>query len=138
MSAFTYDLPYPSQREPITASNVVATSVPVAANAGLEMLRRGGTAADAAIATAACMTVVEPTTNGLGGDAFALVWDGKKVHGWNGSGRSPQRLDPAAVAGDAALESVIQQAHGPKGWVLGARDDVRAQRLQCLQRLGTT
>lgn len=103
MSAFTYDLPYPSQREPITASNVVATSVPVAANAGLEMLRRGGTAADAAIATAACMTVVEPTTNGLGGDAFALVWDGKKVHGWNGSGRSPQRLDPATFAGERRM-----------------------------------
>ena len=96
MTPFSYDLPYPSQREPVTAQRVVATSVPIAAVAGLEMLRRGGTAADAAIATAACMTVVEPTSNGLGSDAFALLWDGHKVHGYNGSGRSPRRLDPGA------------------------------------------
>ena len=93
MNSFSYDLPYPSQREPVTAQSVVATSVPIAAVAGLEMLRRGGTAADAAIATAACMTVVEPTSNGLGSDAFALMWDGTAVRGYNGSGRSPRRLD---------------------------------------------
>ena len=85
-------LQYASNREPVFAREIVATSVPIAAQAGLEMLRRGGTAADAAVATAACMTVVEPTTNGLGGDAFALVWDDagatspgpRRVHGYNG------------------------------------------------------
>ena len=103
MDAFNWSLPYSSQREPITARSVVATSVPVAATAGLEMLRRGGTAADAAVATAACMTVVEPTTNGLGSDAFALLWDGAKVHGFNGSGRSPMALDTAVFAGERRM-----------------------------------
>ena len=73
------------------ASNMVATSQPLAAQAGLRILLRGGNAVDAAIATAAVLTVVEPTSNGLGSDAFALVWteeDGR-LHGLNGSGRSP-------------------------------------------------
>jgi gamma-glutamyltranspeptidase/glutathione hydrolase len=96
---FDWSLPYPSQREPVIGREIVATSVPIAASAGLSILARGGTAADAAVATAACMTVVEPTTNGLGGDAFALVWDGTRVHGFNGSGRSPESLDVAAFAG---------------------------------------
>ena len=103
MAPFNWSLPYPSQREPVNARSIVATSIPVAAAAGLEMLRRGGTAADAAVATAACMTVVEPTTNGLGSDAFALMWDGTKVHGFNGSGRSPQALDPSAFAGERRM-----------------------------------
>ncbi|MFM1831885.1 MAG: hypothetical protein RLZZ461_201 [Planctomycetota bacterium] len=104
-------LPYPSNREPVFAREIVATSVPIAAQAGLEMLRRGGTAADAAVATAACMTVVEPTTNGLGGDAFALVWDDtdatspgpRRVHGYNGSGRSPAGLDVADYASERRM-----------------------------------
>ena len=96
---FGWSLPYPSQREPVLGREIVATSVPVAASAGLSILAQGGTAADAAVATAACMTVVEPTTNGLGGDAFALLWDGARVRGFNGSGRSPEALDVAAFAG---------------------------------------
>ena len=112
MDHFDPSLPYPSSREPVVARNMVATSNPVAASAGLEILRRGGTAIDAAIATAACMTVVEPTTNGLGGDAFALVWDGDtptmpsdrwRVHGYNGSGRSPAGLDIAAFEGERRI-----------------------------------
>jgi gamma-glutamyltranspeptidase / glutathione hydrolase len=109
MSRIDYRLPYPSQREPVTARNIVATSVPVAATAGLDILRRGGTAADAAIAIAACMTVVEPTTNGLGGDAFALVHDGKDssrgfpVTGFNGSGRSPAGLEVAAFENERRM-----------------------------------
>jgi len=71
---------------------MVATSQPLAAQAGLEMLRQGGSAADAAVATAAVLTVTEPTTNGIGGDAFAIIWDGSKLHGVNGSGRSPALL----------------------------------------------
>ena len=68
---------------------MVATSEPLAAQAGLWMLRQGGSAVDAAIATAITLTVVEPTSNGIGSDAFALVWDGVKLHGLNGSGRAP-------------------------------------------------
>ena len=96
---FDWSLPHHSRREPVLGREVVATSVPVAASAGLSILGKGGTAADAAVATAACMTVVEPTTNGLGGDAFALLWDGTRVHGFNGSGRSPASLEIAAFAG---------------------------------------
>jgi len=96
---FAWSLPHPSAREPVCGRAVVATSVPVAASAGLDILRRGGNAVDAAVATAACMTVVEPTTNGLGGDAFALVWDGTRVQGFNGSGCSPAAFDASALAG---------------------------------------
>ncbi|MBL9120748.1 MAG: gamma-glutamyltransferase family protein [Phycisphaerae bacterium] len=96
---FDWSLPYPSRRQPVMGSAAVATSQPLAAQAGLEMLRRGGTAADAAVATAAAMTVLEPTTNGIGGDGFALIWDGTKVHGLNASGRSPARLTPERFAG---------------------------------------
>ncbi len=84
------DFPYPSRRMPVLASRgVVATSEPLAAQAGLGMLQRGGNAVDAVIATAITLTVVEPTSNGIGSDAFALIWDGKTLHGLNGSGRAP-------------------------------------------------
>jgi gamma-glutamyltranspeptidase / glutathione hydrolase len=85
-----WDFPYPSQRMPVFARNVVATSQPLAAQAGLRMLLRGGNAVDAALATAITLTVVEPTSNGIGSDAFAMVWDGKELFGLNGSGRSPE------------------------------------------------
>ena len=86
----SWDFPYPSQRMPVFARNVVAASHPLAAQAGLQMLQKGGNAVDAAIATAITLTVVEPISNGIGGDAFALVWDGERLHGLNGSGRSPK------------------------------------------------
>ena len=86
---------YPSQRLPIFGRNVVSTSHPVAAQAGLQMLRDGGNAVDAAIATAAAMTILEPVSNGLGSDAFCLLWDGKTLHGLNASGRAPQAWTPA-------------------------------------------
>ncbi|WP_096439687.1 gamma-glutamyltransferase family protein [Alteribacter populi] len=82
--------PYPSQRMVTYAQNgMVATSQPLASQAGLDILKRGGNAIDAAIATAACLTVVEPTSNGIGGDAFALVWTKGELHGLNASGPSP-------------------------------------------------
>ena len=66
---------YPSRREAIFAKNgMVCTSQPLQAQAGLDILKQGGNAVDAAVATAATMTVLEPTSNGIGGDAFALVW----------------------------------------------------------------
>ena len=73
----SWNFPYPSQRMPVFARNVVATSQPLAAQAGLRMLLRGGNAVDAALAAAITLTVVEPTSNGIGSDAFAMVWDGK-------------------------------------------------------------
>src|SRR3954466_14816971 len=89
MAEFSYDMPYPSRRAPVLARNVVATSQPLAAAAGLRMLMAGGNAVDAALATAIALTIVEPPSNGIGSDAFAIVWDGKQIHGLNASGRSP-------------------------------------------------
>lgn len=92
--------PYHSRRMPVVASRgVVATSEPLAAQAGLWMLRQGGNAVDAAIATAIALTVVEPTSNGIGSDAFAIIWDGKQLHGLNGSGRAPATHSPALFVG---------------------------------------
>ena len=84
------DHPYPSRRSALLASNgVVATSQPLAASTGLAMLEKGGNAVDAALATAIALTVLEPTSNGIGSDVFAIVWDGERLHGLNGSGRWP-------------------------------------------------
>lgn len=84
---------YPSKRNVVYGhKGMVATSQPLAAQAGLEIIRKGGNAVDAAIATAACLTVVEPTSNGIGGDAFALVWINDKLHGLNSSGYSPYSI----------------------------------------------
>lgn len=90
MADFNWDNPYPSMRTPLFARNVVSTSQPLAAQAGLRMLLRGGNAVDAAIAAAAALTIVEPVGNGLGGDAFAILWDGERLHGLNASGPAPR------------------------------------------------
>ena len=92
--AFDWTRGYPSQRSPVFARNVVSTSHPLAAQAGLRILGQGGNAVDAAIATAACMTLVEPCSNGLGSDAFAIVWDGRSLQGLNASGIAPQAWTP--------------------------------------------
>jgi gamma-glutamyltranspeptidase/glutathione hydrolase len=118
---FTYDFPYPSQRMPVLAKNVVATSQPLAAQAGLEMLKRGGNAVDAAIATAIALTVVEPTSNGIGSDAFAILWDGTQLHGLNASGRSPAALTPERFAGQAGVPlrgwDAVTVPGAVSGWV---------------------
>jgi hypothetical protein len=80
---FDWSAGYASQRGPVFARNVVSTSHPLAAQAGLRMLHAGGNAVDAAIATAAVMTIVEPCSNGLGSDAFCILWDGRQLHGLN-------------------------------------------------------
>ena len=89
MTPFNWEFPYASRRMPVLARNIVATSQPLAAQAGLNMLQNGGNAADAALAAAIALTVVEPTMNGIGSDAFAIVWDKDRLHGLNASGRSP-------------------------------------------------
>ncbi|BBZ47290.1 bifunctional cephalosporin acylase/gamma-glutamyltranspeptidase [Mycobacterium parmense] len=91
---FDWDLPYAWPRRPVLAANVVCTSQPLAAQAGLRMLAEGGSAVDAAIATAITLTLVEPVSNGIGSDAFAIVWDGERLHGLNASGRAPAAWTP--------------------------------------------
>ena len=100
---FTWDFPYPSRRMPVLAKNVVATSQPLAAQAGLSMLARGGNAVDAGLAAAITLTVVEPTSNGIGSDAYAILWDGQRLVGLNASGRSPAGWTPQRFAGQKAM-----------------------------------
>jgi gamma-glutamyltranspeptidase/glutathione hydrolase len=94
MHTFNWNNPYPTIRQPLFARNAVATSQPLAAQAGLRMLLKGGNAVDAAIAAAAALTIVEPVSCGLGSDAFAIVWDGAQVHGLNASGTAPAAWTP--------------------------------------------
>ena len=101
-----WQFPYPSTRVPVLAANCVATTQPLAAQAGLAMLRRGGSAIDAAIATAITLTVVEPVMNGIGGDAFAIVWDGTALHGLNASGRSPMGWDAKRFSGFSEMPTL--------------------------------
>ncbi|MFX0070952.1 MAG: gamma-glutamyltransferase [Candidatus Hermodarchaeota archaeon] len=95
---FKWKFPYPSKRMPILAKNIVATSQPLASQAGLQMILKGGNAIDAILASAIALTVVEPTNNGIGSDAFAILWDGKKLVGLNASGKSPAAWTPEYFA----------------------------------------
>ena len=88
-----YDNPFTSKRMNVIARNgVVCTGNNLATQAGLRMLQAGGNAVDAAIATAACLTVVEPCSNGLGSDGFAIVWMKDRMYGMNTSGCSPYEI----------------------------------------------
>ncbi len=91
---FDFGTPYTSARLPLFARNIVSTSHPLAAQAGLRMLQQGGNAVDAAIAAAAAITLTEPVSNGLGSDAFCILWDGQKLHGLNASGPAPATWTP--------------------------------------------
>ncbi|NES43328.1 gamma-glutamyltransferase, partial [Moorena sp. SIO2C4] len=98
--------PYPSRRRVVMGNRfAVATSQSLATLAGMEMFWAGGNAVDAAIATAIALTVVEPTSNGIGSDAFGLVWDGR-LHGINGSGKSPQHLTLEHFAGMSKIPAI--------------------------------
>ncbi|SMP66906.1 gamma-glutamyltransferase family protein [Noviherbaspirillum suwonense] len=108
-SPFNAGNPYSSTRIPVFARNAVSTSHPLGAQAGLRMLWRGGNAVDAAIAAAAAMAIVEPVSNGLGSDAFCILWDGKELHGLNASGRAPQGWTPEYFA-----ERYGRQANPPR------------------------
>lgn len=103
MTPFSWELPYAWPRKPLLAANVVSTSQPLAAQAGLRMLLAGGNAVDAILATAITLTLVEPVSNGIGSDAYAIVWDGKKLHGLNASGRSPAGWTPEYFAGQKGV-----------------------------------
>ena len=93
-----FDQPYPSNRYPVMARRgMVCTGSALASAAGLEMLRQGGNAIDAAVATAAALTVVEPTANGLGSDAFAIVWHKGELIGLNSSGFAPEAITAEQV-----------------------------------------
>src|SRR4051795_10795405 len=83
-----------------TKFGIVATSQPLASMAGVQILERGGNAMDAAIAANATMGLMEPTSNGIGGDMFAIIYDAKtkKIYGLNSSGWSPKALTPALLA----------------------------------------
>lgn len=106
---------YPSQRYPIYAKNgMVNCSSPMAAAAALSVLRAGGNAVDAAVAAAACLTVVEPTANGIGADAFAQVWmeKDKKLYGLNSSGVSPKAISIERVLADGRAVEGKMPLHG--------------------------
>ena len=119
---------YPSQRFPLYArGGMVNCSSPQAAAAGLEALRRGGNAMDAAVAAAAALTVVEPSANGIGADAFALVWSekDKKLFGLNSSGPAPMLATIERVKADGKDVNGKMPAYGwtpvtvsgaPKAW----------------------
>jgi len=96
---FDFSSPYSSTRLPVFARNIVSTSHPLASQAGLRMLWQGGNAVDAAIATAAALTICEPVSNGLGSDAFCILWDGQQLHGLNSSGHAPAAWTPGYFAG---------------------------------------
>ncbi|MGC5017530.1 gamma-glutamyltransferase family protein [Micromonospora sp. DT47] len=116
-------------RQPLFAPHgAVTTSQPLAAAVGLAVLRRGGNAVDAALATAIALTVLQPPSNDIGGDLFAIVWDGERLHGLNAAGRSPAALTREMVltaTGRRAAEPVDAlggaQACGPampaRGWL---------------------
>ncbi len=94
MKDFDWHNGYPSVRLPMFGRNVVSTSTPLATQAGMKMLWKGGNAVDAAVATAAVKTLTEPVSNGLGSDAFCILWDGKQLHGLNSSGPAPAAWTP--------------------------------------------
>ena len=99
MRSYDPTQPYASQRSPVAAANLVASSQPLATEAGLTALRRGGNAVDAALAAAITLTVVEPNNNGIGSDAFCILWDGQRLHGLNASGCSPAAWSMEHFAG---------------------------------------
>lgn len=113
---FNWNNPYLTSRTPLFAHNVAATSHPLAAQAGLHAMMAGGNAADAAIAAAATLTVAEPISNGLGSDAFAMVWDGKQLHGLNASGTAPSHWNPSWFAERYGVDGKGHAKRPQFGW----------------------
>jgi gamma-glutamyltranspeptidase/glutathione hydrolase len=109
---FDWSAGYASRRSPVFARNIVSTSHPLAAQAGLAQLQAGGNAVDAAIATAAMMTIVEPCSNGLGSDAFCILWDGQQLHGLNASGTAPAAWTPEYFKGKYGADAKTPPKRG--------------------------
>src|SRR5688572_31019297 len=105
----------PTRSEVIATQGMAATSHPLASQVALDILKRGGTAVDAAIAANAALGLMEPTGNGVGGDLFAIVWDAKsrKLHGLNASGRSPRSLTLARLREE--LRKIDSKTIPPRG-----------------------
>lgn len=115
---------YPSRRNLVYGKNgMIGSGSPLASQAGLEILKKGGNAIDAAIATAATLTVVEPSGNGIGGDCFAIVWFEGKMYGLNGSGAAPTAMTAEAIKakGDREITKFgldpVTVPGIPAGWV---------------------
>lgn len=131
---------FKSTRQSVYARNgVVATSEGLAAQAGLEILKKGGNAVDAAVATAAMLTVTEPTSNGIGSDCFALVYMKDRLYGLNSSGYSSKNISIQAVK---SLGHEKMPASGiipitvpgtPKGWAALNQRFGNLTLLECLQ-----
>src|SRR6476620_387095 len=121
MERMDWALPYASRRQPVCAANVVATSQPLATQAGVAALVRGGNAVDAALATAITLTVVEPCSNGIGSDLFAILWDGAALVGLNASGRAPAAWTPWRFKGRTAMHERGWEAVTIPGAVSGWR-----------------
>ncbi len=111
--------PFGDGRAPVLARNTVASSQPLATQAGIEVLQYGGNAVDAALATAITLTVVEPTMNGLGGNGFAILWDGEKLHGLNASGRAPAAWAPDYFSGKSSMDLIGWNTVTIPGMVVG-------------------
>ena len=114
--SFNWNNPYPTIRMPVMGRNIVSTSHPYAAQAGLKIMHQGGNAIDAAIAAAAALMIVEPVSNGLGSDCFAIVWDGTQLHGLNSSGVSPAAWSPDYFAAKYGRESNGLAKRPMRGW----------------------
>lgn len=105
-------LNFATRSEVIAQNGMACTSHPLATQVALDMLKKGGNAIDAAIAANACLGLMEPTGNGIGGDIFVIIWHAKsgKLYGLNGSGRSPKSLTLEMLI-DMGLKTI--PAHGP-------------------------